>query len=91
VEKAIYWYRVGREDTLNNVWTEKRVMNEMEAWHERLALIAMMGYDISGHSYIYYCRLTRALEMMEKVGLQGTETYRRVKETYYIRSREWEK
>ena len=29
--------------------------------------------------------------MMEKVGLQGTETYRRVKETYYIRSREWEK
>ena len=91
VEKAIYWYRVGREGTLNNVWTEKRVMNEMEAWHERLALIAMMGYDISGHSYIYYCRLTRALEMMEKVGLQGTETYRRVKETYYIRSREWEK
>lgn len=91
VEKAIYWYRVGRESTLNNVWTEKRVMNEMEAWHERLALIAMMGYDISGHSYIYYCRLTRALEMMEKVGLQGTETYRRVKETYYIRSREWEK
>lgn len=91
VEKAIYWYRVGRESTLNNVWTEKRVMNEMEAWNERLALIAMMGYDISGHSYIYYCRLTRALEMMEKVGLQGTETYRRVKETYYIRSREWEK
>ena len=91
VEKAIYWYRVGREGTLNNVWTEKRVMNEMEAWNERLALIAMMGHDISGHSYIYYCRLTRALEMMEKVGLQGTETYRRVKETYYIRSREWEK
>lgn len=91
VEKAIYWYRVGRESSLNNVWTEKRVMNEMEAWNERLALIAMMGHDISGHSYIYYCRLTRALEMMEKVGLQGTETYRRVKETYYIRSREWEK
>ena len=91
VEKAIYWYRVGREGTLNNVWTEKRVMNEMEAWNERLALIAMMGHDISGHSYIYYCRLTRALEMMEKVGLQGTETYRRVKENYYIRSREWEK
>ena len=91
VEKAIYWYRVGREGTLNNVWTEKRVMNEMEAWNERLALIAMMGHDISGHSYIYYCRLTRALEMMEKVGLQGTETYRRVKENYYIRSRDWEK
>ena len=91
VEKAIYWYRVGREGTLNNVWTEKRVMNEMEAWNERLALIAMMGHDISGHRYIYYCRLTRALEMMEKVGLQGTETYRRVKENYYIRSREWEK
>ena len=91
MEKAIYWYRVGREGTLNNVWTEKRVMNEMEAWNERLALIAMMGHDISGHSYIYYCRLTRALEMMEKVGLQGTETYRRVKENYYIRSREWEK
>lgn len=89
VEKAIYWYRVGREGTLNNVWTEKRVMNEMEAWNERLALIAMMGYDISGHSFLYHCRVTRALEKLEEAGLQNSETYRRVKEKLYILSREW--
>ena len=80
MEKAIYWYRVGREGTLNNIWTEKRVINEMEAWNERLALIAMMGHDISGHSFLYHCRVTRALEKLEEAGLQKSETYRRVKE-----------
>ena len=29
-EKCIYWYRVGRADTLSQVWTEKRVVDEME-------------------------------------------------------------
>ena len=24
-EKCVYWYRVGRSDTLSQVWTEKRV------------------------------------------------------------------
>ena len=80
MEKAIYWYRVGREGTLNNIWTEKRVINEMEAWNERLALIVMMGHDISGHSFLYHCRVTRALEKLEEAGLQKSETYRRVKE-----------
>ena len=26
-EKCIYWYRVGRSDTLSQVWTEKRVLS----------------------------------------------------------------
>ena len=33
-EKCIYWYRVGRKDTLSQVWTEKRVLDEMEAKNE---------------------------------------------------------
>lgn len=91
IEKAIYWYRIGQESSLNSLWSEKRVIDEMMAWDERLALIGMLGYDISGHSFLYHCRATRALEKLEEAGLQKSETYRRVKEKLYILSREWEK
>ena len=77
-EKCIYWYRVGRADTLSQVWTEKRVVDEMEAKQEKLALLGMLGYDLTWHRYIYKTRLKRALEKLEEAGLQGTETYERV-------------
>ncbi len=77
-EKCIYWYRVGRADTLSQVWTEKRVVDEMEAKQEKLALLGMLGYDLTWHRYIYKTRLKRALEKLEEAGLQGSETYERV-------------
>lgn len=77
-EKCIYWYRVGRTDTLSQVWTEKRVVDEMEAKQEKLALLGMLGYDLTWHRYIYKTRLKRALEKLEEAGLQGSETYERV-------------
>lgn len=77
-EKCIYWYRVGRADTLSQVWTEKRVLDEMEAKQEKLALLGMLGYDLTWHRYIYKTRLKRALEKLEEAGLQGSETYERV-------------
>lgn len=77
-EKCIYWYRVGRADTLSQVWTEKRVVDEMEAKQEKLALLGMLGYDLTWHRYIYKTRLKRALEKLEEAGLQETETYERV-------------
>ena len=72
-EKCIYWYRVGRADTLSQVWTEKRVVDEMEAKQEKLALLGMLGYDLTWHRYIYKTRLKRALEKLEEAGLQGSE------------------
>ena len=77
-EKCIYWYRVGRSDTLSQVWTEKRVLDEMEAKQEKLALLWMLGYDLTWHRYIYKTRLKRALEKLEEAGLQESETYERV-------------
>ena len=56
-EKCIYWYRVGRKDTLSQVWTEKRVLDEMEAKNEKLALLGMLSYDLTWHRYIYKTRL----------------------------------
>lgn len=91
IEKAIYWYRIGRESSLNNLWSEKRVIDEMMAWDERIALISMLGYDILGHSFLYRCRATHVLEKLEEAGLRESETYRRVQEKLYILSREWEK
>ena len=67
-EKCIYWYRVGRKDTLSQVWTEKRVLDEMEAKNEKL--------DLTWHRYIYKTRLKRAIEKMEEANLQDTETYK---------------
>lgn len=78
-EKCIYWYRVGREDTLSQVWTEKRVSDEMEAKNEKLALLGMMGYDLTWHRYIYKTRLKRAIEKLEEAQLQETETYQRAR------------
>lgn len=78
-EKCIYWYRVGRKDTLSQVWTEKRVIDEMEAKQEKLALLGMLGYDLTWHRYIYKTRLKRSLEKLEEAGLQETETYARVR------------
>ena len=56
----------------------KRVVDEMEAKQEKLALLGMLGYDLTWHRYIYKTRLKRALEKLEEAGLQGTETYERV-------------
>ena len=55
------------EDTLSQVWTEKRVLDEMEAKNEKLALLGMLGYDLTWHRYIYKTRLKRAIEKMEKL------------------------
>ena len=78
-EKCIYWYRVGRKDTLSQVWTEKRVLDEMEAKNEKLALLGMLGYDLTWHRYIYKTRLKRAIEKLEEANLQDTETYQTAK------------
>ena len=50
----------------------------MEAKQEELALLGMLGYDLTWHRYIYKTRLKRALEKLEEAGLQGSETYERV-------------
>lgn len=56
--------------------TEKRVLDEMEAKNEKLALLGMLGYDLTWHRYIYKTRLKRAIEKMEEANLQDTETYK---------------
>lgn len=76
-EKCIYWYRVGRKDTLSQVWTEKRVLDEMEAKNEKLALLGMLGYDLTWHRFVYKTRLKRAVEKLEEANLQDSETYQR--------------
>ena len=55
------------KDTLSQVWTEKRVLDEMEAKNEKLALLGMLGYDLTWHRYIYKTRLKRAIEKMEEL------------------------
>ncbi len=51
---------------------KKRVVDEMEAKQEKLALLGMLGYDLTWHRYIYKTLVKRALEKWE-AGLQGTK------------------
>ena len=69
---------MGRADTLSQVWTEKRVVDEMEAKQENWLYWGCWAYDLTWHRYIYKTRLKRALEKLEEAGLQGSETYERV-------------
>ena len=52
-----------------------KAIDEMEAKNEKLALLGMLGYDLTWHRYIYKTRLKRAIEKMEEANLQDTETY----------------
>ena len=76
----IYWYRVGLPDTLSNIWSEKRMYDEIEAREEKLAILASLNYDLTNHILIYKNRLQRVVAKLEEQNMQSTEIYRRMME-----------
>ena len=76
----IYWYRVGLPDTLSNIWSEKRMYDEIEAREEKLAILASLNYDLTNHILIYKNRLQRVIAKLEEQNMQFTEIYRRMME-----------
>lgn len=76
----IYWYRVGLTGTLSNIWSEKRIYDEIEAREEKLAILASLNYDLTNHILIYKNRLQRAIAKLEEQNMQFTEIYRRMME-----------
>ena len=76
----IYWYRIGLSDTLSNIWSEKRMYDEIEAREEKLAILASLNYDLTNHILIYKNRLQRVIAKLEEQNMQFTEIYRRMME-----------
>ena len=74
----IYWYRIGLSGTLSNIWSEKRIYDEIEAREEKLAILASLNYDLTNHILIYKNRLQRVVAKLEEQNMQSTEIYRRM-------------
>ena len=76
----IYWYRVGLTGTLSDIWSEKRMYDEIEAREEKLAILSSLNYDLTNHILIYKNRLQRVVAKLEEQNMQFTEIYRRMME-----------
>lgn len=76
----IYWYRIGLSGTLSNIWSEKRMYDEIDAREEKLAILASLNYDLTNHILIYKNRLQRVIAKLEEQNMQFTEIYRRMME-----------
>ena len=79
LNRCVYWYRIGLSGTLN-IWSEKRIYDEIEAREEKLAILASLNYDLTNHILIYKNRLQRVIAKLEEQNMQFTEIYRRMME-----------
>lgn len=73
LNRCVYWYRVGLTGTLSNIWSEKRIYDEIEAREEKLAILASLNYDLTNHILIYKNRLQRAIAKLEEQSMQSTD------------------
>ena len=80
LNRCVYWYRIGLSDTLSNIWSEKRMYDEIEAREEKLAILASLNYDLTNHILTYKNRLQRVIAKLEEQNMQFTEIYRRMME-----------
>lgn len=80
LNRCVYWYRIGLSGTLSNIWSEKRMYDEIDAREEKLAILASLNYDLTNHILIYKNRLQRVIAKLEEQNMQFTEIYRRMME-----------
>lgn len=66
--------------TLSDIWSEKRMYDEIEAREEKLAILSSLNYDLTNHILIYKNRLQRVIAKLEEQNMQFTEIYRRMME-----------
>ena len=86
IHKDLYVYRI-RKGSLINSMTEKLLTDILEALLERIAVLSLVGIDISKEKEMLKDRLeTRCLQAKE-AGLENTEIYRRCKEIEYYLNR----
>ena len=86
IHKDLYVYRIRKGSSINSM-TEKLLTDILEALLERIAVLSLVGIDISQEKEMLKDRLqTRCLQAKE-AGLENTEIYRRCKEIEYYLNR----
>ena len=83
IHKDLYIHRI-RKGSLSALLTEKYFTDIFEALLERIAILALLGIDISEEKRTLIDRLQLQYKQMSEAGFQETEIFRRYKEFLYL-------
>ena len=83
IHKDLYVYRIRKGSISDNI-SEEFLTDELEALLERIAVLSIVGIDISKEKKNLHDRLKVSLQQAKDAGLENTEIYRRCKEIVYF-------
>ena len=83
IHKDLYIYRIRKGSISDNI-SEEFLTNELEALLERIAVLSIVGIDISEEKKNLHDRLEVRLQQAKDAGLENTEIYRRCTEILYL-------
>ena len=83
IHKDLYVYRIRKGSIIDNI-SEEFLTNELEALLERIAVLSIVGIDISEEKKNLHDRLEVRLQQAKDAGLENTEIYRRCTEILYL-------
>ena len=80
INKSLYMYRIGREESIINTVTEKLLIDKLECVLERLAIYTMKGWNSFDEKENTLGYIRKGWEEAKEAGLQDTEIFRRYTE-----------
>lgn len=80
INKSLYMYRIGREESIINTVTEKLLIDKLECVLERLAIYTIKGWNIFDEKENTLGYIRQGWETAKEAGLQDTEIFRRYTE-----------
>lgn len=80
INKSLYMYRIGREESIINTVTEKLLIDKLECVLERLAIYTIKGWNIFDEKENTLGYIRQGWEAAKEAGLQDTEIFRRYTE-----------
>ena len=80
INKSLYMYRVGREESIINTVTEKLLIDKLECVLERLAIYTIKGWNSFDEKENTLGYIRQGWEAAKEAGLQDTEIFRRYTE-----------
>lgn len=83
IHKDLYVYRIRKGSISDNI-SEEFLTDELEALLERIAVLSIVGIDISKEKEMLKDRLKTRCFQAKEAGLENTEIYRRCKEILYF-------
>ena len=85
INKCLYMYRIGREESIINTVTEKLLIDKLECVLERLAIYTIKGWNSFDEKENTLGYIRQDWEAAKEAGLQDTEIFRRYTEILDLR------